>query len=339
MKAIHRSIGFSAIDRYGKTLFQIVSIAILARLLTPAEFGIYTTIYAFTALGTVSYREFGGANYLIQKSVLTEESIRTAFTVSLAISFAVALLLFALRDIVAAFFAEESLKIGIAVAALNFLLTPFAGTMSALLRRKMQFDVLALCNLTSSFIAAGMSVLLAALGYSFMSLIFGTLLGQAILVAMLMASSRNLRIFLPRIQAWREVIAFGLYSSAVTILNLLYLMSPQLIVARVLDFTSVGLYGRALNITQMFDRAVLEVLNPVIMPAIVARTRAGEDLKPVYLRAVGLLTAVQWPFLIFTAMMADPIVRILLGSAWLEAVPLVRMLCIASLSMFAACLT
>ena len=180
MKAIHRSIGFSAIDRYGKTLFQIVSIAILARLLTPAEFGIYTTIYAFTALGTVSYREFGGANYLIQKSVLTEESIRTAFTVSLAISFAVALLLFALRDIVAAFFAEESLKIGIAVAALNFLLTPFAGTMSALLRRKMQFDVLALCNLTSSFIAAGMSVLLAALGYSFMSLIFGTLLGQAI---------------------------------------------------------------------------------------------------------------------------------------------------------------
>jgi O-antigen/teichoic acid export membrane protein len=62
-------------------------------------------------------------------------------------------------------------------------------------------------------------------------------------------------------------------------------------------------------------------------------------LKPVYLRAVELLTAVQWPFLIFTALMADPVVGLLLGPGWHEAVPLVRLLCCASLSLFAACLT
>jgi O-antigen/teichoic acid export membrane protein len=62
-------------------------------------------------------------------------------------------------------------------------------------------------------------------------------------------------------------------------------------------------------------------------------------LKPIYLHAVELLTAVQWPFLVFTALMADPIVRILLGAGWEETVPLIQMLCFASLTLFAACLT
>lgn len=339
MNTIHRSIGFSAVDRYGSILFQVVSLAVLARLLTPEEFGIYTAIYGFLALGTVSSREFGGANYLIQKPGLTEESIRTAFTISLAMSCALALTLFVLRDIVAHFFSHEGLKIGIAFAALNLLLSPFVGTLAALLRRDMDFDVLARCNLTANLIAAAASITFAALGYSFMSPILGTLVGQSILTALLMRERRNLRIFLLRLEGWRDVIAFGVYSSAVSIINALYQMSPQLIMARVLDFTAVGLYGRAINITQMFDKMVIEVLNPVIMPAVVAQTRAGADLKPVYLRAVELVTAAQWPFLIFTAIMADPIVRILLGPAWHDAVPLVRLLCLASLSLFAACLT
>jgi O-antigen/teichoic acid export membrane protein len=75
------------------------------------------------------------------------------------------------------------------------------------------------------------------------------------------------------------------------------------------------------------------------MPAIFAQTRSGGDLKRLYLNAIELIAAIQWPFLIFLALMADPIIRIWLGVSWIEIVPLVRMLCIASLSLFAACLT
>ena len=116
-------------------------------------------------------------------------------------------------------------------------------------------------------------------------------------------------------------------------------MAPQLILARVLDFNAVGLYGRAINVTQVFDKLVIQVLNPVIMPAIFAQIRAGGDLKRIYLNAIELISAVQWPFLIFFALMADPIILIWFGPTWTEIVPLIRMLCIASLSLFAACLT
>jgi O-antigen/teichoic acid export membrane protein len=116
-------------------------------------------------------------------------------------------------------------------------------------------------------------------------------------------------------------------------------LAPQLILARVLDFNAVGLYSRASNITQVFDKWVIQVLNPVILPAISAHTRAGGDLKRIYLNAIELLAVVQWPFLLFFAVMADPIIWIWLGPTWSEIVPLIRMLCVASLSLFAACLT
>ncbi|WP_461717923.1 oligosaccharide flippase family protein [Bradyrhizobium liaoningense] len=143
----------------------------------------------------------------------------------------------------------------------------------------------------------------------------------------------------PSLVAYRDVVSFGLYSSGVSVINVFYNLAPQLFLARILDFASVGLYSRAISLTQVFDRLVTQVLNPVIMPAIVARRQAGEDLSAVYLEAIQLLSVAQWPFLVFVAFMARPIISIWLGPTWLDIVPLVRLLCIANMALFAACLS
>ena len=72
MTSIHRSIFFSAVERYGSLLLFLFSTAVLSRLLTPVEFGIYAVINAVVAVISASFQEFGGANYLIQKKVLSE---------------------------------------------------------------------------------------------------------------------------------------------------------------------------------------------------------------------------------------------------------------------------
>jgi O-antigen/teichoic acid export membrane protein len=102
---------------------------------------------------------------------------------------------------------------------------------------------------------------------------------------------------------------------------------------------SHGLYSRAINVTQVFDKLVTQVLSPVIMPAIFARIRAGGDVKRIYLNAVELIAVAQWPFLLVFALLAEPTIEIWLGPTWSDIVPLMRMLCIASLFLFAACLT
>lgn len=336
---LHRSIFYSGVERYGNACLFLASTAVLSRLLRPEEFGIYAAVVALTSVATACSQEFGGANYLIQKPTLSEQDIRAAFTITLCLAALLAAVFFGLRNALAAFYSETRLSTGIGIFAGGLLVMPFVTTISSLLRREMAFDTLARCNLTAAFVATAMSIGLALLGWSFLALLIGSLVGQLVAIALLINSRPNLRIFRPSFAGWRDVVGFGAYSSAVVIINTIHQSWPQLILGRILDFAAVGLYGRAAGAIQLYDKLFLGVLSPVIMPAIAARKRAGVDLKRLYLQAVEILTAAQWPFLIFLALMAEPIVRLWFGGTWIAVVPLVRLLCLASLSLFAACLT
>jgi O-antigen/teichoic acid export membrane protein len=336
---IHRSVLFSAIERYGGVFVFMASTAVLSRLLTPREFGIYAVVSAITTVTAASFQEFGGANYLIQKPSLSERDIQTAFTITLGLSVLFAAVLFELRGVAAGFFSEEGLQSAIAAATVNFLLLPFLTTISTLLRRDLEFGALARCNLAGAIVNAIVSIALAVLDYSYLAPIFGTAVGNAAVLALLVSSRCDLTIFRPSISGYSDVIGFGAYSGGTAIINVFYNLAPQLILARMLDFNAVGLYSRAINVTQVFDKLVTQVLSPVIMPAIFARIRTGGDVKRIYLNALELIAVVQWPFLIVFALLAEPIIRIWFGPTWLEIVPLIRMLCTASLFLFGACLT
>jgi O-antigen/teichoic acid export membrane protein len=222
---------------------------------------------------------------------------------------------------------------------MSFILSPFSITLSALIRRDMDFVTLARSGFASNTTTVAVSVVLALAGQGFMAPVYGAAAGSAMLLLMLMVSRPELGIFRPSLRQSGEIFRFGAVSSAVVMINLLYNASPQFILGRMLTFDAVGLYGRAISITQLFDRLVLQVLNPVVMPAIANQKRAGDDLKRIYLQSAELISAVHWPFLMFLALMARPIVSVWLGPTWAPVVPPLQLLCIASMSLFAACLT
>src|SRR5262249_43828477 len=161
----------------------------------------------------------------------------------------------------------------------------------------------------------------------------GAVAGNIVLTILLVLARSDVRIFRPSLVGYADVVTFGLYSGSVSIINVFYNLAPQFFLARILDFASVGLYSRAIGVTRTFDKSVGQVLAPVIMPAIFAQTNVGGNLKRIYLGSIALITAVQWPFLAFIAIMAHPIISIWLGSNWLEIVPLVQMMCVAYLAL------
>jgi O-antigen/teichoic acid export membrane protein len=339
MTSIHRSLFFSGVERYGSFLLFLLSTAALSRLLTPVEFGIYAVTNAIVVIISGSFQEFGGGNYLIQKKLLSEGDIRTAFTITCGVSVLLGLTLFSCSGALAWFFSEEGLKAGIAVSTLNFALTPFSVVISALFRRDMAFGTLAICSLAANVVSIFVSVALAVLHYSFMAPIWGTVAGNFVLTGLLIGIFKKRRVLRFSLSEYPDVMRFGLYSGGVSMINVFYNLAPQLFLGRILDFAAVGLYSNAAGIAKVFDKLVGQVLSPVIMPAIVAQNRAGGDLKRIYLDAMALLSVVHWPFLAFLAIMAQPIVSLWLGAAWLEVVPLARMMCIGYLALFVACLT
>src|SRR6476469_3562411 len=165
MPSIHRSIFLSGVERYGSLLLFLLSTAALSRLLTPVEFGLYAVTNAVVTVISASFQEFGGANYLIQRKELSEENIRTAFTITFGISALLGLLLFSCSDAFSWFFGEEGLKAGIAVSALSFAVMPFSVVISALFRRDMEFGKLAICTLAANVVSIGVSIALAVLHY------------------------------------------------------------------------------------------------------------------------------------------------------------------------------
>lgn len=339
MNLVHRSIFFSAVERYASIVLFVVATAVLSRLLTPREFGTFAVVNAISAVMTASFQEFGGASYLIQKHELSRLNIRTAFTVTLGLSLLTGAILFSSAGAISRFFDQDRLANGIAVSALNFLLAPFLGTVSALFRREMDFGKLAICNLAASSTSAVVSILLAFWQFSYMAPIWGGVAGNAMLTMTLLLRHRDIGIFRPSLLECRDVIGFGLYSGGVSVINVFYNLAPQIFLARVLDIAAVGLYSRAISLTQVFETFIVQILNPVIMPAFVAQSKAGANLKRIYLDSIQQLSAAQWPFLVFVAIMARSIILLWLGEKWLEIVPLVRVLSIANMALFAACLS
>jgi O-antigen/teichoic acid export membrane protein len=206
MNSVQRSILFSAADRYGNVVLFFIATAVLSRLLSPAEFGVCAFVSAVTAVIGASFQEFGGANYLIQKRELSPADVSSAFTVIFLFSVGVAVVLVLLAGPLSQLFVQDGLKGGIEVSALNFLLFPVSGTISALLRREMKFGWLAVCRLACNATIASVSIALAMTGFSYMGPIWGTVVGNLVLAVMLMAKHRDLGPLPPSLLNTPEVI-------------------------------------------------------------------------------------------------------------------------------------
>jgi len=312
-------------------------VLIMARLLTPRDFGISVLGGAVLAIAE-AVRALGGGSYLIQKTELTAENIRATFTVSLCVTIGLAALLLLLCARLTLFYAMPDLGRYLPVAALGYLTGPFVYTAMALMSREMAFGAIARIGLVSAAVNAGIGVWLAARGFGYMSLAWaGTASSFAALILYVRAMG-DLSIFRPSLRGCREVVAFGAYDGATALLWQLGELVPYFILGRLLDATSVGLAQRAVTLCLFPERVILAGVGAVALPAFSQRMRESGDLKSGYLRATELITAALWPALTGLALLAAPVVAVLLGQRWAEIVPLIRIISVALLFSFPTCL-
>lgn len=312
--------------------------AILSRLLTPAEMGVFFVGMSIIGL-THIFRDLGVANYIIQEATLSELRLRTAATILVMMSWSMAALITLLGGSIASFYREPRLRDMMSIAALNFLVLPIAGVISAQLRRNLAFGQIASANFAGTLANAAVAIGLALLNFQFLSLAWGTLAGTIAATAVLIYQRPALGAFRPAISEWKRILSFSSYSVATALINELYRFAPDLILGRLLGFSAVGLYSRAVGLTSLFNRLVLDAVDPVILPAVSAGVRRGQDIKATYLLAIEHITAFYWPFLVGLGLAAEAIVRVLLGSQWLGAVPITRIVAFAALVNFPSFLT
>jgi O-antigen/teichoic acid export membrane protein len=338
MSGLRRSIFYAFLERYGVYAIGLGGTMIVARVMSPADFGVFAIGAAIVTLIEV-LREFGAATYLVQAAELPRSAVRAAMSVSLVLSLLCGAIILAAAEPIARFYAEPGMATVLAVLAGTFLTTPLALAPLAMLRREMAFERIAAVGLLSAVTQVLLTVALALLGFGYMALAWGVLAQGLVRAAAAHAVRPMPWALLPTLSGWQPILGFGGWSSATAVVNVLHESLPQLILGRTLGAVPVGLLGRAQVVCRLPDKLVVSALNPVILPALAEHARNGGSLREPYLLGLRFMAGVQWPALVCLGLLADPLVRLLLGPQWSEVPHLVRILVVGMLPLVPAFLT
>jgi O-antigen/teichoic acid export membrane protein len=330
---VRRALVMAAGEQYCRLAIQFASIVIVSRLLTPAEIGISVIGMGIMVIA-IGLREFATSDFLIQRPDVSQDDIRTSFTLLFLLTALISGALFVGAPWLGGFYGEDGLASFLRVVAVGTLIEALALPIRGVLRRDMAFGTLALINTTAALVLVVTTILLALAGFSFMSTAWATLAAAATTALLSFHLGPKLSGFRPTLKSWRSVLSFGGYHGASYVIGQVYDSLPQLVLGTLLPPSSVGLYNRAVMVSKIPQMVFLTSVFDVAFPALAAQIRRGGSLKEPYLRAVSYITAAYWPAIALVVLLAHPLVALLLGQQWLGVIPLLQIIAFAYLAWF-----
>ena len=333
MASFRVSLAYSYLSKYLTLVIYFVTTIILARLLTPADIGIYTVASVFVGLGHL-LREFGINNYIVQEKDLTTDRIRAAFTLNLLFGWSIALILYFTRTPIGSFYESEAVREVIGLLCINFLLVPIGAITFAYIRREMRFHHTLIIQVASALASSATGIIAALWGEGYRSLVWSAIAGTATSVIFTLLFRPSGVMLLPGLREIPHVFAFCRYAGSSEILIHAGQTAPDWILGKVLNMGAVGLYSRAVGTVNIFSRAFTEGLAGVILPHFSKQHRDGKIDRDQYLFLVACITAVAWPFFATLAVLSEPVRRILFGVKWLESVQILRILWLHALLVY-----
>ena len=312
-------------------LIQSVATVVLARLLSPADFGLIAMVTAITGLGQ-AFADLGLSEATIQCEDLNYHQVSNLFWVNVAIGLGLTAVTVCLAPVLAWFYHQPRLEHITLFLALTFLIGGLRVQHDALLRRQMRFSELAVRDISSYLVAVPTAIVLAWRGAGYWSLVA---------LPLVMNSTQMLLSWfmvkwipgLPRRNAQvAPMLAFGGNVAASYVLLNLIRSADNVLIGRYLGAGPLGLYSRAYNLLMLPARQLQMPVGSVAIPALSRLQVAPERFARYYLRTINLMAWISAPIFGFLFVAAEPVVVLVLGNQWRGAAPVFRFLAIAALA-------
>ncbi len=315
-------------------LIGLAAVAVLARLLRPADFGLIAMAFPVVVVATV-LRSFGLDIGIINRDHLDSALVSSIFWVSLRLNFWMTCALAAMAPALAWFYGEPRI-VGITLAlALGVFFLSLGAQHETLLKRQMRFDLLSLIGVAAVAAGAIVAVIMGNWGAQYWALVFQTVVTFFIrsLLAWMMCDWRP-KWSQSRVEecdgVLRSMLASGRNLTGTRILTLASTYFDRVIVGWLGDASVLGFYenGRRLAFfaVDAFYSSLLDV-------AVAGFSRAGGDdaqYRAFGIRAVQMVLAMILPFLAFVFVEGRPLTLLLLGAQWIDAIPFARLLAVAA---------
>jgi O-antigen/teichoic acid export membrane protein len=323
-----KAVIWSSADTFGRQAIQFITSILLARLLTPSEFGLVGMVVVFLAVAT-TFVDSGFSLALIQRKELTEEDKTSVFLFNISVGLGMAAAMYGAAPWIARFYAQPILTGLTRLLALNLFIGACGSVQFALLSRRLDFKTQWKVGMAATAVSGAVAVTLAWRGWGVWSLAIQANISALIttlLVWMLVSWRPSAK---ASIKSLRSMFGFGSRVLATGLLNTVFDRVQLLLIGKVFGPADLGYYTRAYSTQQLPASQLQTIVSKVTIPLFSTIAHDRERLKAVMRKCMTTIGAVVIPMMVGLALMAKPVVMVLFGAKWLPCVPYLRILALA----------
>lgn len=303
---------------------QLATIAVLARILAPGDFGVLSMVMAIAGIATL-LGDFGLSMASIQSQSLTAGQRSNLFWINLGSGVVLSALVYALAVPIAGFYGRPELVEVCQALSLVFLLNAAAAQFKAEVSRSLRFRWLAGADVIAQVVASGAAIVAALAGWSYFALVLQQVLLALVTLVVLAIGARWLPGLPSRSADIRSLLGFGANTMGVQFVNYISGNADSVLIGRVWGAEALGVYDRAYQIFRMPMQQIAAPMTRVAFP-LLSRMQNSPEFDRYVQRAQLLLAYGMGGVFFLAAAVADPLIEIALGPGWEESKTIFRIL-------------
>lgn len=321
-------VAYTASAKYLNVIINIVIGAILARLLSPEEFGIVAIVTVFVTFFNLM-SDFGIGPAVIQNQTLNDNDTSSIFSFSILVGIVFAGLFYFAAPLIADFYNEEALYNVTRLLSLAVLFYSLQIVPAAVLKKNLRFKIIGLVTVMIQLATGSTSIYMAYKGYSYYSLVVKSVF-DSLLTLLIFYSIVPLRMSLKvEKKSILKIINFSSYQFLFNFINYFSRNMDNLLIGKYFGTASLGYYDKSYRLMMLPVSNLTHVITPVLMPIL---SKIQEDKTRVYnsyLKVIKLLSSIGFPLSIFVYFSSEEIVNIVYGSQWQQSIPVFKLLAIS----------
>lgn len=321
---------WTLLQKYSTMFIQFISGIILARLLTPHDYGCIGMLAIFMVLAD-AFIDGGFGSALIQKKKPTQEDYSTIFYWNLGMAALMYVVLFFCAPAIARFYDISLLRDVLRVQGLVLFIHAFNLVQRNQLKKKLNFKVLSIVTITTSIIALGVTIFMAYKGFGVWALVAQNLITSAIPALVFWFFIKWRPIWTFSWKSFKELFSFGFYMFLTHIVNRLGQQIQGLLIGKVYNSSTMGYYSKGHGVEKLVSQSISRVMTEVTYPLYAE----AQDNKTMMINMIKRLTTtlsyLTFPLMFIMILLAKPAFVLLYSERWLASVPYFQVLCVAGL--------
>lgn len=311
------------------TTLNFVTLAILARLLSPSDFGLMGMVMVVIGFAQ-AFADMGLSNAIIHRQKVVESHLSSFFWINVLSGIVLFVSILLVRPVVVIYFKQAALSNYLVFAAFIFLITPVGQLFTTLLRKELRFKTLSKIEIASTVVYSVSTISLAIAKFGVLSLIFGQLIRSLFTVGILFFIFR--RTWLPRlhfsIKEIKSYLSFGAFQMGERTVNYLSANIDYIIIGRFLGPAALGFYTLAYRLITFPLNKINPVITRVAFPAFSKIQDDNTRMRRGYCKAINYISVLSFPMLAGMLVVAPEFIRLVYGAKWAPSIIVVQIFCL-----------